>query len=103
MYKSHSIFIPSLPKQGMALDTLAPNIPQWLLITVILWEVLWKGLSMWKASHKEHKIWFVALLLLNTMGILQILYYYWFSDISSKTKKRTKKVSSKRKKTKKKK
>ena len=88
----------------MALDTLATNIPQWLLVIVILWEVLWKGLSMWRAALRKHKVWFIALLLLNTLGILQIIYYFWLSDLKlSKSSPKRAKPKSRSKKTKKKK
>lgn len=44
------------------------------LIVVALWELVWKGFALWKASKKNQKGWFVALLVLNTAGILPIIY-----------------------------
>jgi hypothetical protein len=49
------------------------------LLALIVWSVVWKGLALWKAAHEESKPWFVALLVINTMGILEILYIYAFS------------------------
>lgn len=46
---------------------------------VIIWSVIWKGLALWKAARLESKIWFVVLLLVNTAGILEILYLYVFT------------------------
>ena len=40
----------------------------------VVWEVVWKGIALWKSAKKDQKYWFVALLLLNTIGILPILY-----------------------------
>ncbi|MDO8466848.1 MAG: DUF5652 family protein [bacterium] len=40
---------------------------------------IWKGMSMWKAAQKGDRNWFIALLILNTAGILDILYIYHFS------------------------
>jgi hypothetical protein len=52
----------------------------WIFFTLlIVWSVAWKGLALWRAAHKESKIWFVVLLLVNTVGILDILYLYVFS------------------------
>jgi len=34
------------------------------------------------AARKGEKIWFVALLVINTLGILEILYIYVFSEKS---------------------
>lgn len=48
-----------------------------LLIVVIAWTMIWKGLAMWKAARSGAKIWFVVLLLVNTLGLLDILYYYY--------------------------
>ena len=46
---------------------------------VLIWSLTWKGLALWKAARKEHKIWFVVLLVVNTLGLLEILYLYVFS------------------------
>ncbi|MDQ5882762.1 MAG: hypothetical protein QG648_115 [Patescibacteria group bacterium] len=43
------------------------------------WTLLWKGLALWQASQHRAKIWFVVLLLINTFGILDILYLFIFS------------------------
>lgn len=44
-----------------------------------LWSVPWKGVALWKAAKNNDKGWFVALLLINTAAILEILYIYVFS------------------------
>lgn len=50
-----------------------------LFSVLILWTLVWKGIALWKAAHREHKWWFIALLVINTAGILDILYIYVFS------------------------
>ena len=52
---------------------------QWILWLIILWTLPWKGVSLWKATKNNHKVWFVALLVLNTLAILEILYIFIFS------------------------
>jgi hypothetical protein len=49
------------------------------IIGVTIWSIPWKGVALWKAARKDDKIWFVVLLLVNTIGILEILYIYIFS------------------------
>lgn len=52
-----------------------------IIVTVLLlflWELFWKGIALWKAAHNEDRHWFVALLILNTLGVLPILYIYVF-------------------------
>jgi hypothetical protein len=50
-----------------------------LFAVVVLWSIIWKGLALWKAAKKGSKVWFVFLLVVNTVGILEILYLYVFS------------------------
>jgi|TARA_Y100000310_G_scaffold334040_2_gene412851 hypothetical protein len=57
------------------------GMPLWLLTIYLIWEFVWKGLGMWKAAKRNSSIWFVALLLFNTAGILSILYIYLFSEM----------------------
>ncbi|MEK6908682.1 MAG: DUF5652 family protein [Nanoarchaeota archaeon] len=71
------------------------NIPPILLAIVLIWSLIWKGLALWKASKRDSKGWFVAILIINTVGILEILYFFLFSKIDldeknskSKVKKR---------------
>ena len=50
-----------------------------LLLIAIVWSLIWKGIALWKAARNNSKPWFVVLLLLNTLGILDIIYIYGFS------------------------
>ena len=51
-----------------------------MMLGLIVWSLAWKGLALWKAARSGHKGWFVALLVVNTLGILDILYLYVFSE-----------------------
>lgn len=48
-------------------------------LALFAWVVVWKGLALWRASQKGQKYWFGAFLIINTLGILEILYIYVFS------------------------
>lgn len=48
-------------------------------VALFAWALVWKGMALWKAAHREQKWWFVAFLVVNTLGILEILYIYVFS------------------------
>ena len=50
-----------------------------VLAILIVWSLYWKGRSLWRAAHHNNKTWFVALLVINTLGILDILYIYVLS------------------------
>lgn len=44
-----------------------------------VWTIIWKGLALWKAAENKSKPWFIVLLLVNTIGILEIIYIFFFS------------------------
>ena len=44
-----------------------------------IWVIVWKGIALWKAARNNSNIWFIVLLLVNTMGILEIIYIFFFS------------------------
>lgn len=50
-----------------------------VFLLFLVWSIFWKGLALWKAARLSHKGWFIALLIINTAGILDILYIYIFS------------------------
>lgn len=52
---------------------------QLAFMLMVLWAIPWKGVALWKAARLEKKVWFIVLLIVNTMGILEILYIFVFS------------------------
>jgi len=57
------------------------------ILIISVWTLVWKGFALWKASKKNSIPWFVILLVVNTLGILEILYLFLFSKLSFKNKK----------------
>lgn len=49
-----------------------------LLVAAALWTIILKGFSLWYAARGGQKWWFIALLVINTLGILEIIYLIWF-------------------------
>ncbi|MEK7194554.1 MAG: DUF5652 family protein [Patescibacteria group bacterium] len=47
-----------------------------LFIAFVLWTIIWKGLALWKSAGLRQKYWFTAILVLNTFGILEIVYLF---------------------------
>jgi hypothetical protein len=41
---------------------------------ITIWEVIWKLFALWKSARNGQKVWFASILLLNTIGILPIIY-----------------------------
>ena len=50
-----------------------------LFAALAAWELVWKGIALWRAAHNNQNIWFIAILIVNTFGILEIIYIFYFS------------------------
>ncbi|MDE2399532.1 MAG: hypothetical protein KGL67_00760 [Patescibacteria group bacterium] len=47
-----------------------------ILVILALWAIPWKVYAVWLACERKEKVWFVVLLLVNTVGILEIFYIF---------------------------
>ena len=47
-----------------------------ILVLIMIWVLPWKGYALWTAAKRGHKLWFVAILVLNTLAILDIIYLF---------------------------
>lgn len=43
---------------------------------LMIWTIVWKGLALWHSAGRKQGWWFIALLLVNTLGILEIFYLF---------------------------
>ncbi|MDF9809787.1 MAG: DUF5652 family protein [Aurantimicrobium sp.] len=50
-----------------------------LILALVLWSSIWKGFALYRAGSLKSVPWFVVLFILNTAGILEILYLFVFS------------------------
>jgi hypothetical protein len=62
------------------------NVNPWVIVVAMLWVLPWKGYALWKAARGKHNFWFIALFLLNTLAVLDILYIFVFSKMHKKKK-----------------
>ncbi|NLT20508.1 MAG: hypothetical protein GXY16_05870 [Syntrophomonadaceae bacterium] len=46
----------------------------WVIYPLLVWSLFWKGLALWRSARMNHKGWFIALLIINTLGIFEIIY-----------------------------
>ena len=58
-----------------------PNVAVMWLVTslVVVWAMSWKGVALWRAGRNAHLVWFIVLFVVNTLGILPIIYIFAFS------------------------
>lgn len=50
-----------------------------VIVFLVAWSIVWKALALWKSARLGSKVWFVVFLLVNTAGILEIIYLYVIS------------------------
>jgi len=50
-----------------------------LFAALLVWSLAWKGVALWKAAANKQRNWFIVMLILNTLGILEIIYIFYFS------------------------
>ena len=49
-----------------------------LLIILSIWEFYWKGRGLWTAAKKNNRNWFIAILIINSAGLLPLYYLYLY-------------------------
>lgn len=62
------------------LDPLASMPTSWMpfIAVISVWSLIWKGFGLWKAGRNNQLWWFIAMLVLNTAGVLPIVYLLFF-------------------------
>jgi len=64
---------------------LEPPLLYYWMIPLIIWSITWKAISLWKAARNRQLGWFLVLFIINSAGLLPILYiYYYQTDKSPK-------------------
>ncbi|MDO8511877.1 MAG: DUF5652 family protein [bacterium] len=54
---------------------------QWLVL-LIIWTIPWKGFALWRSARNKQLPWFIGIMVVNTFGILEILYLAFFQKPS---------------------
>jgi len=49
-----------------------------VLWAVIAWSIAWKGVALWHAARGRQLAWYIVLLVINTVGVLEIVYLLFF-------------------------
>jgi len=83
MEKINLTTLSSLPEQVWGIGTVLAAVGVGTLIAfLIIWTLTWKGLALWRAAKQGARVWFVILLVVNTIGILDLIYYFYGSHRS---------------------
>lgn len=60
----------------LALFSAEPSLTVVILL-VALWTLPWKGYALWHAARLSQRRWFIVLLVVNTLAILEIIYIFF--------------------------
>lgn len=50
-----------------------------LVLLAVIWSLFWKGMALWRSARGNQRNWFIALLVINTLGILEIVFLVLFA------------------------
>jgi len=70
----------------MMFNNQIPQFNGWMVILILIlvaWTLFWKIAGLWNAARKHKLGWFVAMSLINTVGILEIIYLFGVEKIDS--------------------
>lgn len=56
-----------------------------LFIIIAVWALAWKTLAVWHAARNKQRIWMIVFLIINTVGVLEIIYLAWFRKDNNHT------------------
>ncbi len=60
------------------LSSIPPVVVFTLLVLLLIWTTVIKAFALWYAARNGQVFWFVALLILNSVGILELVYLLAF-------------------------
>lgn len=55
-----------------------------VIAVLVIWSYIWKALALWHSARRGQKVWFIVFLVLNTVGILEIVYLFVVAKITKK-------------------
>jgi len=56
-----------------------PQLNPLAVFALLIWSMFWKILALWRAAKGNQRYWFIGILLLNTFGIVELVYLFKFA------------------------
>ena len=66
------------------LNSILGAFPPLTYYIIFIWSIFWKGLALWKAAKYGQRNWFIVILIVNAVGILEIVYLFGFAKTKMK-------------------
>jgi uncharacterized membrane protein YagU involved in acid resistance len=54
-----------------------------VIVLLVIWDGVWKLVTLWKSARQGQLAWFICLAIFNTAGILPILYLLCFQKTTT--------------------
>lgn len=58
--------------------------PSYVMYIILIWSLIWKALALWRSARNSQRNWFLIMLIINTVGILEIIYLFRFAKVKMK-------------------
>ncbi len=55
------------------------QLPPIAVFVLYVWSLFWKALALWRSADGKQRNWFIVMLIVNTLGILEIIYLFRFA------------------------
>lgn len=62
----------------MGLDGILGNDPI-VIFLILIWSIFWKGIALWRAANLRQRNWFLVILIISSLGIIEIVYLFGFA------------------------
>ena len=70
---------------------------KYIAFIIIVWSLVIKGLGLWKSARNKQRNWFIVILVINTVGILELIYMKFFQkNLNNNTEPEVKKIRNKK-------
>ena len=60
----------------MDISSWSPQTLNIIIYAVLIWTIPWKAVALWKAARNGHVAWYIVLMIINTLAILEIIYIF---------------------------
>ncbi|TVR14360.1 MAG: hypothetical protein EA391_12825 [Balneolaceae bacterium] len=51
-----------------------------IILVLVIWDTVWKIIALWRSARRNQLGWFIAIALINSAGILPIIYLLMNKD-----------------------
>ena len=49
-----------------------------VLVIAMIWTLVWTAIALWKSARNKQTVWFIVMLLVNTLGLIEVIYLAFF-------------------------